>query len=83
MVQWCHGSPGVITSLGNFPRNYSQEYEDLLQKAGKLVWEAGPLNKGVSLCHGTDGNGYAFLKLYKRTGDIGLACYLISCIQKK
>jgi hypothetical protein len=25
--------------------------------------------KGSNLCHGTGGNGYAFLKLFKRTGD--------------
>ena len=25
--------------------------------------------KGSNLCHGTAGNGYAFLKLYERTGD--------------
>jgi hypothetical protein len=30
---------------------------------------AGPLVKGSNLCHGTGGNGYAFLKLYRRTGD--------------
>jgi len=33
------------------------------------VWEAGPLTKGYRLCHGTAGNGYAFLKLHRRTGD--------------
>jgi hypothetical protein len=27
------------------------------------------LKKGSNLCHGTAGNGYAFLKLYRRTGD--------------
>jgi DUF1680 family protein len=29
----------------------------------------GPLAKGFNLCHGTGGNGYAFLKLYRRTTD--------------
>ena len=29
----------------------------------------GPLVKGPGLCHGTAGNGYAFLKLLERTGD--------------
>jgi hypothetical protein len=28
-----------------------------------------PLRKGSNLCHGTGGNGYAFLKLHARTGD--------------
>ena len=31
---------------------------------------AGPLAKGSNLCHGTGGNGYAFLKLYERTQDV-------------
>jgi hypothetical protein len=30
---------------------------------------AGPLAKGSNLCHGTGGNGYAFLKLHRRTKD--------------
>jgi DUF1680 family protein len=34
-----------------------------------VTWRAGPLTKGAGLCHGTGGNGYAFLKLYERTGD--------------
>jgi lantibiotic modifying enzyme len=28
-----------------------------------------PLGKGAGLCHGTAGNGYAFLKLFQRTQD--------------
>jgi hypothetical protein len=36
---------------------------------GGLIWQAGPLVKGISLCHGTDGNGMALLKLYQRTGN--------------
>ena len=64
-TQWCHGAPGVITSLHNYP---SDDYvNECLIKSGELVWAAGPLQKGVALCHGTDGNGYAFLQLYKRT----------------
>lgn len=30
---------------------------------------AGPLRKGPGLCHGTAGNGFAFLKLHQLTGD--------------
>jgi hypothetical protein len=37
--------------------------------AGELTWRAGPLVKGPGLCHGTAGNGYAFLKLFQRTED--------------
>jgi hypothetical protein len=38
-------------------------------RAGELTWRAGPLAKGPNLCHGTAGNGYAFLKLHRRSGD--------------
>ena len=38
-------------------------------EAGELVWQAGPLTKGAGLCHGTAGNGYAFLALHGRTRD--------------
>jgi hypothetical protein len=41
----------------------------VLHAAGELIWTAGPLVKGASLCHGTAGNGYAFLKLFRRTGE--------------
>ena len=43
--------------------------EDLALAGGELTWRAGPLAKGASLCHGTAGNGYAFLTLFERTGD--------------
>ena len=41
----------------------------MLLAGGALTWQAGPLRKGAQLCHGTAGNGYAFLKLFERTGD--------------
>jgi len=67
-VQWCHGAPGMVTSLGGLaPRD--AEHEALLVAGGELTWVAGPLVKGASLCHGTAGNGFAFLKLFLRTGD--------------
>jgi hypothetical protein len=43
--------------------------DEMLLAGGEAVWAAGPLTKGYGLCHGTAGNGYAFLKLYRRTGD--------------
>ena len=43
--------------------------DEMLLQAGNLTWKAGPLAKGHGLCHGTAGNGYAFLKLHRRTGD--------------
>lgn len=66
LVQWCHGAPGIITSLAALP---DPRLDALLVAAGELTWTAGPLTKGVGLCHGTDGNGYPLLKLFSRTGD--------------
>ena len=66
LTQWCHGAPGVIAAL---------RYADLpdalplLCKGGATIVEAGPLVKGVGLCHGTDGNGMALLELFRKTGD--------------
>ncbi len=65
-VQWCHGAPGIITSLAGLPRH--DEVDRLLEAGGELVWRAGPLIKGAGLCHGTAGNAYALLSLYARSG---------------
>ena len=69
LMQWCHGAPGVVTAMGDFPPHRSAEMDGMLLGAGNAVWKAGPLVKGYGLCHGTAGNGYAFLKLHARTGD--------------
>jgi hypothetical protein len=62
-VQWCHGAPGVVACLAGLLD------EELLLAGAELTWRAGPLRKGPSLCHGTAGNGYAFLRAFERTGD--------------
>jgi len=62
-TQWCHGAPGIVATLAHVLD------EDLAVAGGELAWRAGPLRKGASLCHGTAGNGYAFLALLERTGD--------------
>ena len=58
----------MVTTFADAPFT-TPEFEGLLQRGGELTWNAGPLAKGSNLCHGTGGNGYAFLKLYKRTGE--------------
>ena len=65
-MQFCHGAPGFVVCLGEWP---DDTLDDLLLAAGETIWQAGPLTKGSNLCHGTGGNGYAFLKLYRRTQD--------------
>jgi len=48
----------------------NDSYLDLAKSAGDVVWERGLLKKGYGLCHGTAGNGYVFLDLYRATNDI-------------
>jgi Lanthionine synthetase C-like protein len=62
-VQWCHGAPGIVATVAQLLD------EELAFAGGELTWHAGPLRKGANLCHGTAGNGYAFLALHRRTGD--------------
>jgi hypothetical protein len=66
-LQWCHGAPGLVASLAGLAGD--AEFDRLLRAGGELTWQAGPLAKGSNLCHGTAGNGYAFLALFGRTGD--------------
>jgi Lanthionine synthetase C-like protein len=64
-VQWCGGSPGIVVAAADYLD------EELLVSAAELTWRAGPhgSEKGPCICHGTAGNGYAFLKVFARTGD--------------
>ncbi|MCP4324479.1 MAG: hypothetical protein GY951_06810 [Psychromonas sp.] len=69
LLQHCHGAPGIVSSVSNIKAGLNAEFDDLLLKAGELIYHAGPLNKGSNLCHGTAGNGYALLKLFERSND--------------
>lgn len=64
-LQWCAGSPGIVIAAAGYLD------EDLLRAGAELAWQAGPHGdeKGPNICHGTAGNGYAFLKAFARTGD--------------
>jgi hypothetical protein len=66
LCQHCHGAPGMVTAFADAPFT-SPELETLLLQGGEFTWAAGALAKGSNLCHGTGGNGYPFLKLYRRT----------------
>ena len=68
LVQYCHGAPGMVTALATLPQG-NESFDRLLLKGGELTWRAWSLNKGANLCHANGGNGYAFLKLFIRTGD--------------
>ncbi len=64
-VQWCAGAPGIVVSAASYLD------EELLLAGAELTWRAGPptMEKGPCICHGTAGNGYAFLKAFERTRD--------------
>ena len=64
-LQWCHGAPGIIATAADYLD------EELLMAGAELTWQAGPpgMEKGSGICHGTAGNGHAFLKVFERTGD--------------
>jgi Lanthionine synthetase C-like protein len=67
-TQWCHGAPGMVASLARIA-TADPDFSELLVAGGDLTWQAGPLAKGAGLCHGTAGNGCAFLALFERLGD--------------
>jgi lanthionine synthetase-like protein len=65
-LQWCHGAPGIITTVPDLLD------DDLVVGGAQLIWDAGPPHaseKGAGLCHGTAGNGYALLTAFARTQD--------------
>jgi len=69
LCQVCHGAPGILVGVEGAPFS-SPDFDRLLVEAGNLVWSAGPLRKGSNFCHGTGGNAFAMLALYKRKGDV-------------
>ena len=47
----------------------SKEYLEAAKRCSDVIWKRGLLKKGYGLCHGVCGNAYAFLAMYKETGD--------------
>ncbi|XP_076939675.1 lanC-like protein GCR2 [Bidens hawaiensis] len=69
LVHWCHGAPGVALTLAKAAKVFGdEEFYKAAVEAGEVVWERGLL-KRVGICHGISGNTYAFLSLYRLTGD--------------
>ena len=70
LVHWCHGAPGVAGTFHLAHKVYGHErYEAVTDRALRVVWERGLLRKGFGLCHGMAGNAYAFLLMYRYTGE--------------
>ncbi|KAI9536116.1 LanC-like protein 2 [Dissostichus eleginoides] len=70
LVQWCHGAPGVIHTLLMAHQVFQEEkYLKEASDCSEVIWQRGFLRKGYGLCHGTAGNGFIFLSLYRRTKE--------------
>ncbi|KAF8411424.1 hypothetical protein HHK36_003973 [Tetracentron sinense] len=70
LVQWSHGATGMAITLCKAAQVFSsdREFRDAAIEAGEVVWKNG-LVKKVGLADGVSGNAYAFLSLYRLTGE--------------
>lgn len=70
LVQWSHGATSMAITLCKasqvFPND--REFRDGAIEAGEVVWKNG-LVKRAGLADGASGNAYAFLSLYRLTGE--------------
>lgn len=71
LVQFCHGATGLVPLLICLAKTLSDvRFLELANEAATVVWTRGLLStKGLGLCHGISGNGYALLALYRATND--------------
>ncbi|XP_028381499.1 lanC-like protein 2 [Phyllostomus discolor] len=70
LVHWCHGAPGVVHMLMQAHKVFKEEkYLKDAMECSDVIWQRGLLRKGYGICHGTAGNGYSFLSLYRLTQD--------------
>ena len=68
LSQWCHGSPGIISTYLKAHQVYKDDiYLSLAMEATKSIWNNGLLLKGFGMCHGILGNAYSFLQMYQYT----------------
>ncbi|KAJ1386433.1 Six-hairpin glycosidase-like superfamily [Sesbania bispinosa] len=89
LVHWCHGAPGLTLTLVKAAEVFGdKEFLHAAEDAGEVVWKRGLL-KRVGICHGITGNTYAFLSLYRLTGNVeylykakAFACFLLDRAQK-
>ncbi|GAU95133.1 hypothetical protein RvY_06808 [Ramazzottius varieornatus] len=70
LVHWCHGAPGVINMLAKAYLYFNDKrHLEACGRCADFIWQKGLLRKGSGLCHGISGNGYAFLLMYRLTGN--------------
>ncbi|KAJ4833653.1 LanC-like protein gcl1 [Turnera subulata] len=70
LVQWSHGATSMAITLCKASQVFpgEREFRDAAIEAGEVVWKSG-LVKKVGLADGVAGNAYAFLSLYRLTGE--------------
>uniref|UniRef100_A0A1I8JUV1 LanC-like protein 3 homolog n=1 Tax=Anopheles funestus TaxID=62324 RepID=A0A1I8JUV1_ANOFN len=74
LVHWCHGCAGAIYLFAKAFLTFKEEkYLQCCRRCSDAIWHQGLLRKGPGICHGVAGNGYAFLLMYRLTGE---KCYL-------
>lgn len=62
LVQFCHGAPGVVSSLLSIRPYFPELHERIdrvITKGRECIWERGLLTKEPCLCHGITGNALA------------------------
>jgi lantibiotic modifying enzyme len=60
LVQFCHGSPGMVLSLLSLRPYFPEmeaEVDEAIRKGRENTWREGLLKKEPSICHGVFGNG--------------------------
>ncbi|GAB4847260.1 LanC-like protein gcl1 [Ancistrocladus abbreviatus] len=70
LVNWSHGATNMAITLCKASQVFPNErdFRDAAIGAGEVVWKSG-LVKKVGLADGAAGNAYAFLSLYRLTGE--------------
>lgn len=68
MVQWCHGSPGILPTLVKWYKiTKNDTYLQQAHMAHHFIASHGLLKKGYGICHGVAGNAMMFIKLLQVT----------------
>ena len=60
----------LALSLKPLVRQEGEFGKAALRASGEPLWRQGLLQKGPGICHGVAGSGYAFLALYRSTGQL-------------
>ncbi|TGZ72068.1 hypothetical protein CRM22_002303 [Opisthorchis felineus] len=71
LVHWCHGATGAIMAYARAYLLWKDErYLAECRRCAETVWQRGLLKKGPGICHGVAGSGYAFLLMFRLTGEL-------------